>query len=1739
MKRFLSAFIAILLVVSMMPLSAFAADTAATSGSGAVAKIGDKEYSTLAEAIKAAPKNTPTTISLLMDCTIANTMAGHQYVQNITIDLNGYTLSSSGIALTAYRNGTTLTVKNGTVLGNSSSGTLRATYSGKLILGENLTVKGAGGGATLVYVDNGSAEIAENAAVNFVGGKVDFKVSDNVNNKLNYAAKIGRTYFGSFANAYKTAVAGDTITLLANLSSSAIITIDKAITLDGNGKTLTSTAGRAINVSGANGVTIKNLTIDATGERAINIIQNATNVAIENMTATSANYTVNVAASAPNAVVTINGSTLTGLNVVNVAAEDANVTINDGTINCNDNNANENYAALSLNKDAVNGKITANGVTFDVKGDSAKASNQAKGGVITIDGSTNEVSVDVAYISYGNYWNGYTSLKAAIDAAKDGDTIVLLKPIVIAKGETLKLDKKVTITYASSTQAHEAMITNNGTLIVDGAELIYTYTGTGDPNFGWGSYTIYNNGNLTVNSGKVEFVGNQPFATHCSLAIFQYAGSTTINGGSIINNAYRSVRLWKGDMTINGGTFEGQVWVHCVDDSAKLTINGGSFAPAKNGGDGSSVFVNNSGKKAELFVTGGSFATKIGANDPAALNGPITGGTFTEAAKNGTNAALLGENMKFEANENGTYGVVAAPVVNNVAQIGTQGYKTLAEALAAAKNGDTITFVADINENVTINKAVTIDGAYKTYTGNMQLAADTTIKNVHFDGKGYNGYAVDTAGASRITIENCTAKNYGYGLLQSLSSNEKITVKNVEITGVNYGIKINYSNAVELENVTIIDCVFGVMDNNYGSKVITLNNCDIEAQYPLALWDRNVNIVANFKFIGDNTLIAPEKAPSVMVYTGNNSLYAIILDQDATLKATKDLNVSTVDGYEVVYENGTYITKELVKGLKGSGTEADPYQIGSVEDLIMFRDSVNAGETKYNAPGVYVALTADIDLKGINWVGIGSAYKDHGFMGNFDGKTFKIKNLTITDPALDSDGYAYAGLFSVTEGTDKDHQNTIKNLTIENVSISTNGHIVAAAIAYPYYTIVENVTVCGNINITGGDYTAGALAYTRRCVNASNVTVSGNAGSTITGRYTVGGVISDIQMNGGLTANYSNFSVKYVKITGKKNVGGISGIIAAQTLNGASVKYVEVICNDARVGSVSGSLGATATITNATVSGVEINGKENGAIIGGTYDTGAAVEAKVGDTYYASFAAALKAAETRDTITLLNNVTLTDKEAVVTSAGVKALLNVSGKSLTLDLNGKTIYLENNSAELIYAGIFVDKDAALTVKDSVGNGGIRAEKVKELTNGKQDIGYMIFNYSTTTGAKNLIIEGGNFYANNVEDSIVYSQGDETVVIKGGFFKLDAVGTRKNGHPWIFNAKGQNTQNILVEGGTFNADVVHQYWIFEVEMHQDLALKYDATNKTYTVVPSVAYVTERHWSGKWYTQNIGYATIEEAIAACEGPKTKIYYNKEYVSEAEEVVLRTNVSVNKTITIANGQSVVINLNKYTISGAFSNEKNQEMFLVKGNLTVKNGNIEMIATNEQNWNAMSTVFDVTAGGVLNIDNAFVEHKGGTAMNFCVHLNNWGEVTLNVTNDSTLKATYIPVRVFNSGNDMNNVTIKASLLEGKYCLWVHNYTLADFGTQEKVDAHKALLNFDFYGAENGNTFAYTNAKAPVIYGFTDSIYATKDGELYDEAGNRIVDSAEDLMDAVENGDGNIKLDGDIDLNDLLGSLGG
>ena len=424
---------------------------------------------------------------------------GKVVINNLTINAGERAINIINKASTVELNNVTATATNNAVMIATSAGAVKLTINDSDLTG--LAVVNVAGAGSEVVIDNtnitnvdaSSAEqygaitvwsSAAGADVTVTGGNIT--VADDsrkayvfpgdaevygVDDVGYIVATIGDAGFETLASAINKAKAGDTIKLLRDVTASEIITIDKAITLDGNGKTLTSTAGRAINVSGANGVTIKNLTIDAKGERAINVIGNATNVTIDNVTATAANYTVNVAASAPNAVVTINGSTLNGLCTVNVAAAGAKVTVDNSTVNCNDNNttAGESYAALCLNKAAVGGSIIATNTTVNVTAgsDSEKGRNGAENGTVIINGSTEGVTVTVAVITYpgsDNYY-GFTSLAAAIEFAKAGDTITLLADVT----DTVTVSKLLTIVK----NGHTAAITAGKGYTVEETEEAY------------------------------------------------------------------------------------------------------------------------------------------------------------------------------------------------------------------------------------------------------------------------------------------------------------------------------------------------------------------------------------------------------------------------------------------------------------------------------------------------------------------------------------------------------------------------------------------------------------------------------------------------------------------------------------------------------------------------------------------------------------------------------------------------------------------------------------------------------------------------------------------------------------------------------------------------------------------------------------------------------------------------------------------------------------------------------------------------------------------------------------------------------------------------------------------------------------------------------------------------------------------------------------------------------------------
>ena len=307
--------------------------------------------------------------------------------------------------------------------------------------------------------------------------------------------------------------------------------------------------------------------------------------------------------------------------------------------------------------------------------------------------------------------------------------------------------------------------------------------------------------------------------------------------------------------------------------------------------------------------------------------------------------------------------------------------------------------------------------------------------------------------------------------------------------------------------------------------------------------------------------------------------------------------------------------------------------------------------------------------------------------------------------------------------------------------------------------------------------------------------------------------------------------------------------------------------------------------------------------------------AQIGDVKYTSLQDAIDDAATGDTIQVLTDLNLDTTELITNSGGYSTVFNVAEKNVTIDLNTKTITVNAKAADLTDAkdnmlmGVFtVDTNGGLTLK----NGTVEV-KANDAT---------VYALATCYGAGGtLTFESGTYTADVVDSALIYSQYDEVVTVKDGTYTLGNVGKGPdgNGSPWIFNAKGQNTANVIVIGGTYNADVFHQYYIFEVKDTTEVAemLKVPAKaakdngDGTWTIVDAVAYVNEQHWSGAWYAQNTGYATLQEAVNAVKDVQTKNgkTSGEEYVTLLTDITLTDAVKINKSLRLE--------LNNKTLTG------------------------------------------------------------------------------------------------------------------------------------------------------------------------------------------------------------------------------
>ncbi len=289
-------------------------------------------------------------------------------------------------------------------------------------------------------------------------------------------------------------------------------------------------------------------------------------------------------------------------------------------------------------------------------------------------------------------------------------------------------------------------------------------------------------------------------------------------------------------------------------------------------------------------------------------------------------------------------------------------------------------------------------------------------------------------------------------------------------------------------------------------------------------WDGDGRTVAAQS---DGSYLLPEGA---YTYTVKAKGYAKVVEP---LKVAKDETISVTLTPSAAWDGA----EQEQPG--GSGTQTDPYQIGSGAKLAWLADAVNNASS---VTKLYVELTDDIDLGNQPWTPIGK--DSHEFTGCFDGQGHTVSGLKV-------EGVADAGLFGVAKAA------TIKNVVVQG---TVSGTSCAAGILARAKTTACTIENCGNEadvtaskyagGILGGIGTYGVSCAISGCYNTGTIVNTGNGNyaagiigydygvTPVTDCYNVGAVASSSGYAGGIRGNLSS---TVGTITRCYNTGAVTG----------------------------------------------------------------------------------------------------------------------------------------------------------------------------------------------------------------------------------------------------------------------------------------------------------------------------------------------------------------------------------------------------------------------------------------------------------------------------------------------------------------------------------------------------------------------------------------------------------------------
>ena len=293
-------------------------------------------------------------------------------------------------------------------------------------------------------------------------------------------------------------------------------------------------------------------------------------------------------------------------------------------------------------------------------------------------------------------------------------------------------------------------IYTGSTLNLSGSGSLYVSGGTGKFSVG-----IYSGGSITIEGGRVTAVGAA--ATQTSIGIASN-GNITIHDGEVEALANTGASISWGMMatnaiTINDGevTASGKTGLHTNAAAGSVTISDGMVTA-----NGSEV-----GIAGAVTVTGGTVTVK---SDAKALNGSLTTSGYegcivtAGANKNGDGAGA------YNAENLATYKYIKVePGVasTNVAQIGSTGYPTLQAAVDAVSDGQTITLLDDINLTTTVEIPSTMVKSFALDLNGKTLSANKSTVITHL-GTGTLTIADSVSGGMVIGHANSsTINNFG------------------------------------------------------------------------------------------------------------------------------------------------------------------------------------------------------------------------------------------------------------------------------------------------------------------------------------------------------------------------------------------------------------------------------------------------------------------------------------------------------------------------------------------------------------------------------------------------------------------------------------------------------------------------------------------------------------------------------------------------------------------------------------------------------------------------------------------------------------------------------------------------------------------------------------------------------------------------------------------------------------------